>query len=155
MLDSIKYDELVEKTLLGLGFERSDFHRHISELSGGWKMRVELAKILISRPDVILLDEPTNHLDIDSIRWLEEYLLLYKGIVIVVSHDRIFLDNICTRTIEISAAKVYDFNGCYSKFEKWKDEMIESELNLQEKQNREIAQIQQFVALYLNRSTNC
>lgn len=153
MLDSIRYDELVEKTLLGLGFERSDFHRHISELSGGWKMRVELAKILISRPDVILLDEPTNHLDIDSIRWLEEYLLLYKGIVIVVSHDRIFLDNICTRTIEISAAKVYDFNGCYSKFEKWKDEMIESELNLQEKQNREIAQIQQFVDRFRYKAT--
>ncbi len=153
MLDSVHYDELVERTLLGLGFERTDFPRGINEFSGGWKMRVELAKILISKPDVLLLDEPTNHLDIESIRWLEEYLTMYKGIVMVVSHDRLFLDNICTRTIEISPIKVYDFNGAYSKFVDWKDEMIAAELSLQEKQNKEIAQIRQFVERFRYKAT--
>lgn len=153
MLDAVHYDELVERTLLGLGFERNDFNRLISEFSGGWKMRVELAKILISKPDVILLDEPTNHLDIESIRWLEEYLMAYKGIVLVVSHDRLFLDNVCTRTIEISPVKVYDFNGNYSKFADWKDEMIAVELSMQEKQNKEIAQIRQFVERFRYKAT--
>lgn len=153
MLDAVHYDELVERTLLGLGFERNDFNRLISEFSGGWKMRVELAKILISKPDVILLDEPTNHLDIESIRWLEDYLMSYKGIVLVVSHDRLFLDNVCTRTIEISPVKVYDFNGNYSKFADWKDEMIAVELSMQEKQNKEIAQIRQFVERFRYKAT--
>ena len=116
-------------------------------------MRVELAKILISKPDVILLDEPTNHLDIESIRWLEDYLMSYKGIVLVVSHDRLFLDNVCTRTIEISPVKVYDFNGNYSKFADWKDEMIAVELSMQEKQNKEIAQIRQFVERFRYKAT--
>ena len=153
MLDAARYDELVEKTLLGLGFERKDLNRNINEFSGGWKMRVELAKILISKPDIILLDEPTNHLDIESIRWLEEYLSFYKGIVVVVSHDRLFLDNVCTRTIEIAAAKVYDYHGCYSKFVEWKDEMIAAEQNLQEKQEKEIAQIRQFVERFRYKAT--
>ena len=152
-LDAFRYEELVEKTLLGLGFEHSDFNRNISTFSGGWKMRVELAKILIRKPDIILLDEPTNHLDIESIRWLEEYLNTYKGISIIVSHDRTFLDNVCTRTLEITPIKVYDFNDSYSKFEEWKNSIIADEQNRLEKQNKELEHILQFVERFRYKAT--
>lgn len=153
MLDAARYDELVERTLLGLGFLRTDFNRNINEFSGGWKMRVELAKILIAEPEILLLDEPTNHLDIESIRWLENYLTQYKGIVLTVSHDRLFLDNTCTRTIEITSQKVFDFNGSYSKFSEWRDEMIESQMAAISNQAREIEHIKKFIERFRYKSS--
>ena len=109
-------DAEIEKTLLGLGFKRSDFVRYTNEFSGGWRMRIELAKILLKHPSVMLLDEPTNHLDIESIQWLEGYLKNYKGAVVLISHDRKFLDTITTRTIEIMLGHIYDYKVPYSKF---------------------------------------
>ena len=109
-------DADIEKTLLGLGFKRSDFGRATSEFSGGWRMRIELAKLLLRRPSIFLLDEPTNHLDIESIQWLEEYLKSYNGAVLVISHDRAFLDNVTTRTVELSLGKIYDYKVPYSKY---------------------------------------
>ena len=153
VLDASRYEELVERTLLGLGFERKDFDRNVNEFSGGWKMRVELAKILISKPEILLLDEPTNHLDIESIRWLETYLIAYRGIVVLVSHDKTFLDSICTRTIEITSQKVYDFSGSYSKFISWRDEMIESQTNAQNNQAKEVEQIKRFIERFRYKST--
>ncbi|MDL2238874.1 ABC-F family ATP-binding cassette domain-containing protein [Bacteroidales bacterium OttesenSCG-928-K22] len=153
ILEAAKYEELVERTLLGLGFLRSDFNRNINEFSGGWKMRVELAKILIAKPEILLLDEPTNHLDIESIRWLEGYLMQYLGIVLTVSHDRLFLDNVCTRTIEITSQKVFDFNGSYSKFSTWRDEMIESQLATQTNQAKEIEHIKKFIERFRYKSS--
>ena len=108
-------DADIEKTLLGLGFKREDFDRPTSQFSGGWRMRIELAKILLRRPSIFLLDEPTNHLDIESIQWLEEYLRNYQGAVVLISHDRAFLDNVTTRTIEISLGRAYDYKVPYSK----------------------------------------
>jgi ATP-binding cassette, subfamily F, member 3 len=108
--------ESIEKVLMGLGFEQTDFSRKMSEFSGGWKMRVELAKILLQKPDLLLLDEPTNHLDIDSIEWLEEFLSTNSGAIILISHDKTFLDNITNRTIEISAGRIYDYKAAYSKY---------------------------------------
>ena len=116
ILGGMNREEEVEKTLLGLGFERSDFSRPTSEFSGGWRMRIELAKLLLCRPSVFLLDEPTNHLDIESIGWLENYLKDYNGAVVLISHDRAFLDNVTTRTIEISLGKIYDYRVPYSKY---------------------------------------
>ncbi|MDR2085274.1 MAG: ATP-binding cassette domain-containing protein [Bacteroidales bacterium] len=153
MLDAARYDELVERTLLGLGFFRTDFNRNINEFSGGWKMRVELAKILISEPEILLLDEPTNHLDIESIRWLESYLMQYSGIVLTVSHDRLFLDNTSTRTIEVTSQKVFDFNGSYSKFSEWRDEMIESQMAAISNQAREIEHIKNFIERFRYKSS--
>jgi ATP-binding cassette subfamily F protein 3 len=106
----------IEKTLLGLGFLRTDFDRQCSEFSGGWRMRIELAKILLLRPDVLLLDEPTNHLDIESIQWLENFLITCGSAIVLVSHDRAFIDAVTTRTIEISLGKIYDYNVNYSKY---------------------------------------
>ena len=153
MLEAARYDELVEKTLLGLGFVRTDFNRDINEFSGGWKMRVELAKILIAEPEILMLDEPTNHLDIESIRWLESYLMQYKGIVLTVSHDRLFLDNTCTRTIEVTSQKVFDFSGGYSKFSVWRDEMIESQLATISNQAREVEHIKKFIERFRYKSS--
>ncbi|MEE1183350.1 MAG: ATP-binding cassette domain-containing protein, partial [Paludibacteraceae bacterium] len=107
------FDAEVEKTLMGLGFVRSDFTRSTNEFSGGWRMRIELAKILLQRPDVLLLDEPTNHLDIESIQWLEQFMAGYPGAVVLVSHDRKFLDTVTKRTIEISLGKIYDYKANY------------------------------------------
>lgn len=109
MLGGETRDADIEKTLLGLGFRREDFGRATSEFSGGWRMRIELAKLLLRRPSIFLLDEPTNHLDIESIQWLEEYLKNYNGAVLLISHDRAFLDNVTTRTVELSLGKVYDY----------------------------------------------
>lgn len=153
VLNSAKYDEIVEKTLLGLGFERSDFDRNIKEFSGGWIMRVELAKLLIQKPEIILLDEPTNHLDITSITWLEDYLISYPGIVLLVSHDRSFLDSVCTRTVEITPIKIYDFKGTYSEFSTWKDEQIENQIERQNKINKEVAQIKRFIERFRYKAT--
>lgn len=153
MLNSAKYVELVEKTLLGLGFERTDFNRSINEFSGGWIMRVELAKLLIQKPEIILLDEPTNHLDILSITWLEEYLVNYPGIVLLVSHDRSFLDAVCTRTVEITHVKTYDFKGTFSEFSAWKDEQIENQIAEQNKINKEVAQIKRFIERFRYKSS--
>ena len=112
-IEEINYDADIEKTLLGLGFSRDDFQRKTSEFSGGWRMRIELAKILLRRPDVILLDEPTNHLDIESIQWLEDFLVNTAKAVVVISHDRAFVDNITTRTIEVTMGRIYDYKAKY------------------------------------------
>jgi len=115
-IEEINYDSDIEKALLGLGFLREDFNRKTSEFSGGWRMRIELAKILLRRPDVILLDEPTNHLDIESIQWLEEFLINSAKAVVIISHDRAFVDNITTRTIEVTMGRIYDYKAKYSHY---------------------------------------
>lgn len=115
-IDSTNYEEDVEKALLGLGFVREDFNRQTSDFSGGWRMRIELAKLLLQKPDVLLLDEPTNHLDIESIQWLEDFLISNGKAVIVISHDRKFVDNITTRTIEVTMGRIYDYKVNYSKY---------------------------------------
>src|SRR5574344_2091565 len=115
-IEDTNFDGEVEKILLGLGFERSDFTRLTSEFSGGWRLRIELAKLLLKKPDVFLLDEPTNHLDIESIQWLEDFLKNYNGAIVLVSHDKAFLDNVTNRTIEISLGRIYDYKTNYSKY---------------------------------------
>lgn len=142
-----------EKVLLGLGFKQSDFIRPMAEFSGGWQMRVELAKILLRNPDLLLLDEPTNHLDIESIQWLENFLISYSGAVMLVSHDRAFLDNITTRTIEISMQKVYDYKAAYSKYEEMRRERLEHETAAFNNQQREIAQAERFIERFRAKAT--
>ena len=115
-IDLTHFEEDVEKMLLGLGFERTDFQRHTSDFSGGWRMRIELAKLLLQNPDVLLLDEPTNHLDIESIGWLENFIMTSGKAVVVISHDRKFVDNITTRTIEITLGRIYDYKAGYSQY---------------------------------------
>ena len=115
-IDMTHFEEDVEKTLLGLGFERKDFDRPTSEFSGGWRMRIELAKLLLKSPDVLLLDEPTNHLDIESIGWLEDFIINSSKAVVVISHDRKFVDNITTRTIEATMGRIYDYKTTYSQY---------------------------------------
>ena len=115
-IDMTHFEEDVEKALLGLGFMREDFNRPTSDFSGGWRMRIELAKLLLQNPDVLLLDEPTNHLDIESIQWLEEFLINSAKAVIVISHDRKFVDNITTRTIEVTMGRIYDYKVNYSQY---------------------------------------
>lgn len=138
-------DALVEKTLIGLGFERSDFTRNTKEFSGGWRMRIELAKILLRRPSVMLLDEPTNHLDIESISWLEEYVSTYKGAVVLISHDRKFLDTITNRTIEIVLGKIYDYKVPYSTFVELRKERREQQYAAFENQQKMIQSTQEFI----------
>ena len=142
-----------EKVLLGLGFERSDLQRPLSEFSGGWQMRVELAKILLQSPDLVMLDEPTNHLDIESIQWLENFLIEYPGAVIVVSHDRAFLDNVTGRTIEISMGKAYDYKACYSDYEMLREERMEQEMAAFSNQQRQIAQVERFITRFRAKAT--
>lgn len=115
-MDEVNYDAEVEKTLMGLGFKSEDFQRKTSEFSGGWRMRIELAKILLRKPDLILLDEPTNHIDIDSVIWLENFLVNKAKAVIVISHDKAFIDNITIRTIEVTMGKIYDYKANYSHY---------------------------------------
>lgn len=134
-----------EKVLLGLGFLTSDFSRKITEFSGGWKMRVELAKLLLKRPDILLLDEPTNHLDIESIQWLEEYLQVFPGALILVSHDRAFLDNVTTRTIEITLGKIYDYKCSYSEYIEQRAELHEQQQAAYANQQKQIADIEKFI----------
>lgn len=128
----------IENTLLGLGFERSDFNRMTEEFSGGWRMRIELAKLLLRKPDLLLLDEPTNHLDIESIQWLEDFLKNYFGAVVMVSHDKAFLDNITTRTIEITMGRIYDYKANYSKYLLLRKERKEAQINAAKNQQKYI-----------------
>jgi len=144
-IEEINYDAEVEKILLGLGFKREDFHRPTSEFSGGWRMRIELAKILLQKPDLILLDEPTNHMDIESIQWLEEFLISSAKAVILISHDRAFVDNITTRTIEVTMGRIYDYKVNYSSYLNLRQERREQQLKQFEEQRRMIADNQDFI----------
>ena len=143
----------IEKTLLGLGFRRTDFDRATSEFSGGWRMRIELAKLLLSRPSIFLLDEPTNHLDIESIQWLEDYLRSYNGAVLVISHDRAFLDNVTTRTVELSLGKVYDYKVPYSKFVELRAERRAQQMAAYENQQRMIEKTEEFIEKFRYKPT--
>ncbi len=145
--------EQAEKVLLGLGFRHSDFERLVAEFSGGWQMRVELAKLLLKRPDFLLLDEPTNHLDIESIQWLENYLTTYLGGVVLVSHDRTFLDNITKRTIEITAGKIYDYKVPYSEYVVQMQERRASQMASLTNQQRQVAQIEAFIERFRYKAT--
>ena len=142
-----------EKVLKGLGFKSEDLQRPISEFSSGWQMRVELAKILLQKPEVILLDEPTNHLDIESIQWLEDYLKNYNGAIVLVSHDRAFLDNITQRTIEISFGKVYDYKANYSEYVNLREERVEQEMASYNNQQKEIKDIEKFIDKFRYKAT--
>lgn len=142
-----------EKILLGLGFLHSDFSRKMTEFSSGWQMRVELAKLLLQKPEVLLLDEPTNHLDIESIQWLEGFLHSYYGAVILVSHDRTFLDNITTRTIEITAGKIYDYKTNYSEYVKLHAERMEQQQSRLNNQQKQIAQTEKFIERFRYKAT--
>ncbi len=139
------FDAEVEKILLGLGFERSDFNRPTSEFSGGWRMRIELAKILLQKPDLILLDEPTNHLDIESVQWLEDFLVNQAKAVMVISHDRAFVDNITNRTIEVTMGRIYDYKVNYSKYLELRNERREQQQKAFEEQQKMIAETEQFI----------
>lgn len=143
----------IESTLKGLGFNKEDFDRPTSEFSGGWRMRIELAKILLMKPDVLLLDEPTNHLDIESIQWLEQFLLNRAKSVILVSHDRAFLDNVTNRTIEISCGSAYDYKVNYSKFIELRKERVEQQRRAYDNQQKEIAEIEAFIERFRYQAT--
>ena len=144
-VEEINYDAEVEKILLGLGFLRSDFQRPTSEFSGGWRMRIELAKILLKKPDLILLDEPTNHLDIESVQWLEDFLINSAKAVIVISHDRAFVDNITTRTIEVTMGRIYDYKANYSHYLELRKERREQQQKHYDEQQKMIAETQDFI----------
>ncbi|MDR0506694.1 MAG: ABC-F family ATP-binding cassette domain-containing protein [Dysgonamonadaceae bacterium] len=143
----------VEKTLFGLGFLRSDLDRPTSEFSGGWRMRIELAKLLLGKPDILLLDEPTNHLDIESIQWLENFLTTQSNAVILVSHDRAFIDNVTRRTIEISLGKVYDYRVNYSKYTELRKERREQQLRAYENQRKQIEDTEEFIERFRYKAT--
>lgn len=147
------YQGETEKILLGLGFNREDFDKKTDTFSGGWRMRIELAKLLLQSNDVLLLDEPTNHLDIESILWLEQFLNSYTGAVVIVSHDKMFLDNVTNRTIEISLGRIYDYNKPYSKFLKLRGEIKEQQLNAQKNQEKEIQQAERLIEKFRAKST--
>ena len=153
MLGGSNRQEMAEKILLGLGFRHSDFNRLVAEFSGGWQMRVELAKLLLRKPDFLLLDEPTNHLDIESIQWLENYLSTYMGAVVLVSHDRTFLDNITKRTIEITAGKIYDYKVPYSEYVVQMQERRASQMASLTNQQRQVAQIEAFIERFRYKAT--
>lgn len=144
-IDMTHFEEDVEKTLLGLGFKRSDFNRQTSEFSGGWRMRIELAKMLLRNPDVLLLDEPTNHLDIESIGWLEEFLVSNGKAVVVISHDRKFVDNITTRTIEVTMGRIYDYKVNYSQYLQLRAERRAQQLKQWEEQQKMIQETKDFI----------
>ena len=144
-IDMTHFEEDVEKTLLGLGFERSDFNRQTSEFSGGWRMRIELAKMLLRNPDVLLLDEPTNHLDIESIGWLEDFLINNGKAVVVISHDRKFVDNITTRTIEVTMGRIYDYKVNYSQYLQLRAERRQQQLKQWEEQQKMIQETKDFI----------
>lgn len=146
-------DAEIEKTLIGLGFERTDFARPTAEFSGGWRMRIELAKILLTRPDVLLLDEPTNHLDIESIQWLENFLITKAKAVVLVSHDRAFIDNVTNRTIEISLGKIYDYNVNYSKFVELRAERLEQQMRAYANQQKQIKDTEDFIERFRYKAT--
>lgn len=153
MMGGNNYQAELERTLQGLGFKRSDFDRPTSEFSGGWRMRIELAKLLLQRPDVLLLDEPTNHLDIESIQWLEQFLATKANAVVLVSHDRAFINNVTTRTLEISCGKVYDYKVKYDEYVALRAERREQQLRAYENQQKEIADIKAFVDRFRYQAT--
>ena len=144
-IDLTHFEEDVEKALLGLGFERSDFTRPTSDFSGGWRMRIELAKLLLQEPDVLLLDEPTNHLDIESIQWLEHFLTESARAVVVISHDRKFVDNITTRTIEVTMGRIYDYKVNYSKYLELRKERREQQMRQYEEQQKMIQETKDYI----------
>lgn len=144
-IEEINYDAEVAKILLGLGFVREDFDRPTNEFSGGWRMRIELAKILLQKPDLILLDEPTNHMDIESIQWLEEFLINSAKAVMVISHDRAFIDNITTRTIEVTMGRIYDYKVNYSRYLELRKERREHQLKAYNEQQKMIADNEEFI----------
>ncbi|ETN93889.1 ABC-F family ATP-binding cassette domain-containing protein [Zhouia amylolytica] len=145
VLGGYNYQGNTEKVLQGLGFKRDDFDKLTDSFSGGWRMRIELAKLLLQDNDVLLLDEPTNHLDIESIIWLEQFLNAYSGAVVIVSHDKMFLDNVTNRTIEISLGKIYDYPKPYSKYLKLRAEMREQQMNAQKNQEKQIQQTEKLI----------
>lgn len=153
MLGGDNREAEIEKTLLGLGFRRSDFDRPTSEFSGGWRMRIELAKLLLRRPSVFLLDEPTNHLDIESIQWLEGYLKEYGGAVVLISHDRAFLDNVTNRTVEIMLGKLYDYKVPYSRYVELRRERRQQQLAAYENQQRMIEKTEEFIERFRYKPT--
>ena len=144
-IEEINYDADIEKTLLGLGFKREDFNRQTSEFSGGWRMRIELAKLLLQKPDVLLLDEPTNHLDIESIQWLEDFLIESGQAVVVISHDRAFVDHITTRTIEVTMGRIYDYKVNYSQYLQLRQERREQQQKAYDEQQKFIAETKAFI----------
>lgn len=151
--DSENREAEMEKTLIGLGFVRSDFNRPTAEFSGGWRMRIELAKLLLTRPDVLLLDEPTNHLDIESIQWLEQFLVTKAKAVVLVSHDRAFIDNVTNRTIEISLGKIYDYAVKYSKFVELRKERVEQQMRAYLNQQKQIQETEDFIERFRYKAT--
>ena len=144
-IEDINYHADVEKTLMGLGFKRTDFGRQTSEFSGGWRMRIELAKLLLQKPDVLLLDEPTNHLDIESIQWLEDFLIESGQAVVVISHDRAFVDHITNRTIEVTMGRIYDYKATYSQYLQLRKERREQQLKAYNEQQKMIAETKDFI----------
>lgn len=153
MLGGQNFDGEMEKTLLGLGFLRTDFDRPCSEFSGGWRMRIELAKILLQSPDLLLLDEPTNHLDIESIQWLEQFLIQSRSAVLLVSHDRAFIDNVTNRTIEISLGHIYDYNVNYSHYLTLRQERHEQQVRAYENQQKMIQDTEEFIERFRYKAT--
>lgn len=153
ILGGYRYQGDTEKVLLGLGFERSDFGKQTDSFSGGWRMRIELAKLLLQNNDILLLDEPTNHLDIESIIWLEQFLKTYAGAVVIVSHDKMFLDNVTNRTIEISVGKIYDYPKPYSEFLELREEIREQQLASQKNQEKEIQRTEKLIEKFRAKAT--
>ena len=153
IIDGPSKEADTEKVLLGLGFTTTDFARPLAEFSGGWQMRVELAKILLRKPDLLLLDEPTNHLDIESIQWLEQFLIDYPGAVVLVSHDRALLDNVTLRTLEITMGRVYDYKANYSAYVTLRDQQREKQMAAYNNQQRQIAQIERFIERFRYKNT--
>jgi ATP-binding cassette subfamily F protein 3 len=153
LLGGQSMDADVEKVLSGLGFLRRDFERPVAEFSYGWQMRVEIAKILLRKPDLVLLDEPTNHLDIESIQWLEEFLLNYPGAVVLVSHDRAFLDNLCNRTIEISEGRIFDYKAAYTEYVRMREERLEQQMATYNNQQKQVRQIERFIERFRYKNT--
>lgn len=153
IVDGGNYQAEIEKTLVGLGFDRADFNRQCAEFSGGWRMRIELAKIILQRPDLLLLDEPTNHLDIESIQWLESFLIGSGSAVVLVSHDRAFIDTVTTRTIEISLGKIYDYQVNYSKYVELRKERHEQQVRAYENQQKMIRDTEEFIERFRYKAT--
>ena len=153
MMGGMNYQAEIERTLMGLGFSRNDFNRSTSEFSGGWRMRIELAKLLLQKPDVLLLDEPTNHLDIESIQWLENFLKVNVGAVVLVSHDRAFINNVTNRTIEISCGRIYDYKVPYDEFVVLRKERREQQLRAYENQQKQIQDTEEFIERFRYKAT--
>ncbi len=153
MMGGLNYQAELERTLIGLGFRQTDFERPTSEFSGGWRMRIELAKILLQHPDVLLLDEPTNHLDIESIQWLEQFLQNHQGAVVMVSHDRAFINNVTNRTIEISCGQIYDYKVRYDEYVTLRAERREQQIRAYENQQKEIADTKAFIERFRYQAT--